>query len=95
MRTTPDECRQIGKWIAERLNLCTGPVRFLVPVAGISALDKQGEEFYDTEADDALFAALAEHMEQTEDRRLIRLPHHINDPEFAAALVRNFRSIAR
>jgi uncharacterized protein (UPF0261 family) len=30
----------------------------------------------------------------TARRRLIRLPHHINDPQFAAALVASFREIA-
>ena len=38
--------------------------------------------------------ALADTVKQTERRRLVRLPHHINDPAFAAALVANFLEIA-
>jgi uncharacterized protein (UPF0261 family) len=30
----------------------------------------------------------------TADRRLVRLPYHINDAEFAKALVRNFEELA-
>ena len=42
MRTTAPECRAIGKWIAAKLNLCEGPVRFLIPEKGVSALDVEG-----------------------------------------------------
>jgi uncharacterized protein (UPF0261 family) len=94
MRTTAEENRLMGEWIAERLNRCAGPVRFLLPEGGVSALDAPGEAFYDPEADAALFAALEHAVEQSEKRRLIRLPHHINDPQFAAALVENFREVA-
>ena len=37
MRTTAAESRQIGFWIAEKLNRCDGPVCFLIPEKGISA----------------------------------------------------------
>ena len=46
------------------------------------------------EADAALFDTLEERLEATENRRLKRLPYHVNDPEFSAALVENFRQIA-
>ena len=95
MRTTASECRAIGTWIAERLNACEGPVRYLIPEKGVSALDAPGQVFHDPEADDALFVALEKSLKQTPSRRLTRLPNHINDPEFSAALVRNFREIAK
>ena len=94
MRTTADENRAIGEWIGERLNRCEGPVRFLLPEGGVSALDAPGQPFHHPEADAALFDALERTLVQTDRRRLTRLPHHINDPEFSAALVRNFREIA-
>jgi uncharacterized protein (UPF0261 family) len=94
MRTTPEENRQIGAWIAERLNRCEGPVRFLIPEGGVSAIDAAGQPFHDPEADAALFDTLEAELVQTADRRLIRLPYHINDPEFSFALVRSFREIA-
>jgi uncharacterized protein (UPF0261 family) len=95
MRTTPAECREIGAWIAEKLNLCEGPVRFLIPERGVSALDVEGGAFFDEEADAALFEALEGRLRQTDRRRLSRLPLHINDAAFAEAIVGNFLEIAR
>jgi uncharacterized protein (UPF0261 family) len=94
MRTTADENRAIGAWIAERLIRCQGEVRFLIPEKGVSAIDAPGQPFHDPDADAALFEALEAGIEQTDRRRLIRLPLHINDREFSAALVENFRAIA-
>jgi uncharacterized protein (UPF0261 family) len=94
MRTTPEECREIGQWIGHKLNACRGPVRFLIPEKGVSAIDAPGQPFYDPAADAALFAALENTMQQTAQRRFVRLPLHINDPEFADALVQHFLEIA-
>jgi uncharacterized protein (UPF0261 family) len=94
MRTTAEENAQMGRWIGERLNRCEGPVRFLLPEGGVSGLDRPGEAFHDPAADAALFRALEETVRPTANRRLIRLPYHINDAPFAAALVENFLAIA-
>jgi uncharacterized protein (UPF0261 family) len=94
MRTSPEECRGIAAWIAAKLNACDGPVRFLIPEAGISALDAAGGAFHDPAADAALFDTLEAELRQTDSRRLIRLPLHINDPAFADALVAAWREIA-
>jgi uncharacterized protein (UPF0261 family) len=94
MRTTAAENRELGMWIAGRLNRCEGPVRFLIPEGGVSALDAPGQPFCDPEADEALFEAIAAGLRQTDRRRLVRLPYHINDPRFSAALAANFREIA-
>ncbi|MBN9071703.1 MAG: Tm-1-like ATP-binding domain-containing protein [Rhizobiales bacterium] len=95
MRTTPAECREIGAWIAGRLNACEGPVRFLIPEKGVSALDIEDGAFRDVQADDALFSAIEDTLKVTTDRRLVRLPLHVNDPAFAKAAVAAFREIAR
>ncbi len=95
MRTTAEENAVMGRWIAERLNRCEGPVRFLLPEGGVSLLDAPGMPFHDPAADQALFRAIEEVFRPTANRRLIRLPHNINDPAFARALVDNFRDIMR
>lgn len=95
MRTTPDENRAIATWIAERLNRCGGEVRFLLPLGGVSAIDAPGMPFHDPEADEALFATLRKLIKTSPRRQLIELPHHINDPAFAAAVVKNFREIVQ
>jgi uncharacterized protein (UPF0261 family) len=93
MRTTEAENAQIGRWIGERLNLMDGPVRFLLPELGVSALDQPGQAFHDPRADAALFAALERTVRQTSSRQVIRVKRHINDPEFAAAIVAAFRAL--
>jgi uncharacterized protein (UPF0261 family)/ABC-type branched-subunit amino acid transport system ATPase component len=95
MRTTPEENARMGKWIADKLNQCEGPVRVLLPDAGVSLYDQPGRPFYDPEADAALFKAIAETLRITGNRRLIRLPYNINDPPFAEALVESFREVSR
>ncbi|MBK1657263.1 Tm-1-like ATP-binding domain-containing protein [Paracraurococcus ruber] len=93
MRTTPAENKAIGEWIATRLNRCEGKVRFLLPLGGVSAIDVPGAPFHDPEADAALFEAIRATLVRTPDRQLIELPHAVNDPAFAAALVEQYRAI--
>lgn len=87
MRTTPDENRQMGQWIAERVNLMDGPVRFLLPQGGVSALDAPDMPFHDESARDSLFSAFRDTFVETENRKIVEVPHHINDAEFCAAAV--------
>jgi uncharacterized protein (UPF0261 family) len=93
MRTTADENREAGRWIAEKLNRCEGPVRLLIPERGVSMLDAPGQPFHDPDADAALFAALSATLVQTDRRRLVRLPLHINDAAFSQALVDSFLDV--
>jgi uncharacterized protein (UPF0261 family) len=95
MRTTVEENRRMGEWLGARLNACAGEVRFLMPEGGVSAIDAPGQPFHDPAADAALFEALERTVAQTPRRRLIRVAQHVNDPEFARALVDQFRAIAR
>lgn len=90
MRTTPDENREIARWIARKLNRATSPVVVMIPEAGVSMIDAPGQPFHDPEADAALFEELESQLQQDDLRRIIRRPNHINDPEFAAGLVDEF-----
>jgi uncharacterized protein (UPF0261 family) len=94
MRTTADECRAIGEFIATKLNAMPGPLRFLIPELGVSAIDKAGQPFHDEAADRALFQALEQNFRATPQKRLLKLPLHINDEAFADALVAAWRDIA-
>ena len=95
MRTTAEENSKMGEWIASRINLMNGPVRFLLPEGGVSALDAPELPFWDPDARAALFTAIENGFKSSENRQLIRLPHHINDPEFAATVADHMREIAR
>ena len=95
MRTTADECRAIGEFLVAKLNAMQGPVRLLVPEGGLSAIDRPGQPFHDPEADRALFDTLERGFRAGGERRLVRLPHHINDEAFARALVDAWREVTR
>jgi len=94
MRTTPAENTQMGQWIADRLNLMDGPVRFLLPQGGVSALDAPDMPFNDDEARNNLFQAIRETFVETNDRLLIEVPHHINSVQFCDAAVAELHDIA-
>jgi len=93
MRTTPDENALIGAWIVERLNRMDGPVRFLLPLRGVSALDSEDQPFHAPEADAALFSAIRSGWRSAPSRALIEVDAHINSPAFAQATVQAFREI--
>lgn len=95
MRTTPDENRAIGTFIVERLNRCKGPVRFLLPLRGVSAIDAPGQPFHDPEADATLFDAIRSGWVDAPNRKLVELDAHINDAAFAAALADNYMDIRK
>ena len=94
MRTTAEECVQLGRWIGAKLNACEGPVRLLIPQKGVSALDIEGGDFWDPDADAALFDTLEATVDQSDSRQVLFLPHHINDPEFSAAAAETYLAIA-
>lgn len=94
VRTTAAECRRLGAWIGAKLNRCDGPVRFLLPEKGVSALDIESGPFFDPAADAALFDAIEASVVRSDRRRIVRLPHHINDPAFADAVASHWHDIA-
>lgn len=81
MRTTPDECRQLGQIVAEKLNLSTGPVCVLLPLRGWSMIDAPGGPFWWPEADHAFAEALKAALRP--DISVLELDCNVNDPEFA------------
>jgi uncharacterized protein (UPF0261 family) len=93
MRTTAAENVEIGRFLAEKLNRCAGPVLFLLPEGGVSALDAPGQAFWDPDADAALFTTIERGIRDPD--RVRRVPHHVNDPEFADALVAAWREVQR
>jgi uncharacterized protein (UPF0261 family)/ABC-type branched-subunit amino acid transport system ATPase component len=93
MRTTPEEAAGIGRFIVDKLNRMEGPVRFLIPEGGLSGLDRPGGPFWDPAANRALFDVIASSFRAGTNRKLLRLPHHVNDQAFADALVATFNEI--
>jgi uncharacterized protein (UPF0261 family) len=83
MRTTADECREVGRRIAERLNAAGGPTVLVLPLRGVSALDADGQPFRAPETDRALFDTLREHLNDAVE--VVEVDEHINDAAFADA----------
>jgi uncharacterized protein (UPF0261 family) len=96
MRTTVDENIACARWIAAKLNAYPdSEFTLLIPEGGVSELDKPGNPFWDEEADAALFQAIEETVVTGPRRRVIRVPHHINDPEFSAVVVEHYNNQTR
>ena len=92
MRTTADECRELGREIAEKVSGAKGPAAIMLPLSGVSAIDREGEVFDDPAAREALFDAIRHHPAEVE---VNELPFHINDPEFAGACARRLVELVR
>lgn len=85
MRTTPEECAQLGEILARKLNASSGPVALFVPLKGVSMIAVEGQAFHDPAADEALFSAIRDRVRDPVE--LVELELDINDPEFAQAMV--------
>ncbi len=92
MRTSADECRELGREIAGKVSGAKGPAAIMLPLSGVSAIDREGEVFDDPAAREALFDAIRNHPAELE---VNELPLHINDPEFAAACARRLVDLIR
>lgn len=86
MRTTPDECAELGKRLASRLSAAKGPTALFLPLSGVSAIATEDQPFWDPEADQALFDAIRQGVDRGVVE-LVELDLDINDPAFATAMV--------
>ena len=84
MRTTPEECAELGRRIGAKLSAATGPVALFVPLRGVSALAGEGAAFADPDADVALLAGLRETLAPSVE--VHEVDAHINDESFAVAM---------
>lgn len=91
MRTTPEECAQLGQIIGEKLSAAKGPTALFVPLRGISMIASEGKPFYDPEADAALIGALKAHLGPNVE--LHELDMEINDPRFAEAMAERLHQL--
>ncbi|MGD8291179.1 MAG: Tm-1-like ATP-binding domain-containing protein [Desulfobacterales bacterium] len=84
MRTNPEENAEIGRILAEKANLSSGPVAFFLPLQGVSMLDAPDKEFWWPEANQALFDAIKDNLRS--EIPVYELDCNVNDDEFADAL---------
>ena len=81
MRTTVEENVAIAEFFAEKLNQAKGPVVVMLPLGGLSSIDRPDKIFYDPKANEALFKTLKQKLSSKIE--LIEDEHHLDDPEFA------------
>jgi uncharacterized protein (UPF0261 family) len=93
MRTTPDENDRLGKEIAQKASAARGPTAVLMPLKGVSAIDRAGQPFWWPEADAALFQSLRNWM--APQVQLVEVDRHINDPGFAEVAARTLLELMR
>lgn len=91
MRTTPQENREIARFMARKLNAARGPVEVIIPKRGFSAYDREGQPFHDPQADAAFQQTLQEDLRADIPVHVLDL--HINDPECAAFAVQRLLAL--
>jgi uncharacterized protein (UPF0261 family) len=94
MRTTPEECREIGRIVAEKLNAATGPTVLFMPLRGVSAIATEGQVFHDPEADEALFETIRS-LVDTSKVELHEVDADVNEPEFALAMANRLHELVQ
>jgi uncharacterized protein (UPF0261 family) len=85
MRTSQDECSELGRTIARKLNAAAGPTVLFFPLRGTSLYATEGQVFHDTAADEALFAALRDNLDRARVE-LHELDVDINNQSFGLAM---------
>ncbi|PSK91828.1 uncharacterized protein (UPF0261 family) [Murinocardiopsis flavida] len=93
MRTTAEECAELGARLAARAAGLDSPAAVLLPLGGVSAISTEGGPFHDARADAALFDAVRAGLAGS-DVDLVELDTPINDPLFAATAVRVLGELA-
>lgn len=86
MRTTPEECAELGRIVAAKLNEAKGPLTLFIPLKGTSLIATEGGVFHDPDADEALRGALQTNLNPQVD--VVEMDTDLNDPEFAVAMAK-------
>ena len=84
MRTTTEEMAELGRIMARKLSEARGPTTVIIPMQGVSAIDKTAQPFDSPEAR----AAWRENLKANigSNVTVIEMNAHINDDEFATKL---------
>lgn len=91
VRTDRKEMETLAQVIADLCNAAKGPWSVLVPLKGLSAFDSEQGPLYDPKALKIFSEALKRKLNTTSFLHLV--PYHINDPEFAQAVIRVFEAL--
>jgi len=93
VRSTHEEIEILGQKIADLCNEAKGAVKILIPMAGFSAFDSKQGPLYDPHAPQLFAKALQERL--NDHRAVSVLSYHINDPEFAEAILEAYYQLMK
>lgn len=82
MRTSKEECKNIGLKLSEKLNMSTSKTTLFLPLKGVSMIDSEGQPFYGPEEDKVLFDTLKSNI-TNKNVNIVEMNNDINDEEFA------------
>lgn len=90
MRTTPEENAKLGEEVGRKVAAAKGPACILLPLQGVSAIDRTEQSFDDPAARVALYDGIRRTHGSVE---LVELDNHINDEAFAVACAEKLLSM--
>ena len=90
LSTSHEEMAFLGEHLAQICNQSKGAYRILVPAGGFSAFDSEGGPLWNPGSRRVFIDHL---MENISESRVKILDCHINDPEFALAVLEELREL--
>lgn len=84
VRTTAEECAELGARVAAKLRSATGPTTVCLPLRGLSTLGAPGGPYHDPAVDEALFRAVRDGLRGSAVE-VVEVDTHLNDPSFGRA----------
>ncbi|MHB9150324.1 MAG: Tm-1-like ATP-binding domain-containing protein [Thermoleophilia bacterium] len=91
VRTSAEECREMARVMADRLNRSKAPFLVMLPLRGWSLLDQEGKTLYDPVADAAFAEELRAHL--NDGSRIREVDANLYSTEFAEACVDAFKEV--
>ena len=93
IRLSAEELISIAPVFADKLNQARGPTKFLVPLRGWAAPDREGRPLYEPETDRVFIEELRRRLKPEIEIR--EIDAHIEDPAFAQAVVAAFEEVMK
>jgi uncharacterized protein (UPF0261 family) len=91
VRLNPQELREVGKIVAEKLNRAKGPTQVFIPLRGFSYPDRESLPHWEPEGNQAFIDSLKAHLNPSVP--LTELDAHVNDPDFVDPVTEAFCSM--
>lgn len=91
VRVNKREAILLGKILAEKANTSKGSIVIAIPLRGFSAIDKEGQPFYDQRIDNFFITSLKKNV--LSHIKVLEIDAHINDEAFVGEVIKVFNEI--